>query len=438
MKLTGLTSYQQQALAELLECQVGAAHPSSKPCPTVALIAGVATGKTATAIIACAQFAAQFQRKKPGEICQIAWWEPTNLMLTKTLYPYYIPWWQSGAHPLMPGKLNKVDGTYITDNGQTIVRFVSAEKPERAEGFHPALTIANEAGQITGEAAAIMFARQGTGGGPGEMGKLLITTTPYSLNWLKDLCMEPERHNVRLIKAKAIEATHKYTHGDIEALRAKLPPHIFAMRYEAEFARAEGLVFDINDNIVTQLPGTPSWWWWGLDFGYSPDPLAAILLAEGDGWVCAVDEIYRTELTISEIANELETTANRHSINAKTTPIIADHNEARVVEELSRRGFKMILAKKGAGSINAGIAIVQEALKTKRLFVHRRCEHLFRECNNYTYNDKGKPIDKDNHTPDALRYGLYPETGFGKPVAQPDYTPDDTFDFNVIDYDLAF
>jgi phage terminase large subunit len=80
----------------------------------------------------------------------------------------------------------------------------------------------------------------------------------------------------------------------------------------------------------------------------------------------------------------------------------------------------MPVSKSGSDSIPTGIALIAERLKPRmqivgepkpKLFVSSTCSHLIWEIEQYKYpEDKGKtnpnerPIKKDDHGPDALRY----------------------------------
>jgi hypothetical protein len=48
--------------------------------------------------------------------------------------------------------------------------------------------------------------------------------------------------------------------------------------------------------------------------------------------------------------------------------------------------------------------LAPDANKRRRVIVHPRCKHLRYELAAYRLNDKGEPIDMQNHGPDALRY----------------------------------
>ena len=87
--------------------------------------------------------------------------------------------------------------------------------------------------------------------------------------------------------------------------------------------------------------------------------------------------------------------------------IRADAAEPKSNEELRRLGIRRLTAAaKGADSVRAGI----DRLQSYRMTVHPRCVHTLQELNSYcweTGRDGGglnRPVDRDNHLMDALRY----------------------------------
>ena len=48
--------------------------------------------------------------------------------------------------------------------------------------------------------------------------------------------------------------------------------------------------------------------------------------------------------------------------------------------------------------------LAKDANGRRRVYVHPRCSHLRHELGAYRMNDRGEPIDSQNHGPDALRY----------------------------------
>lgn len=89
--------------------------------------------------------------------------------------------------------------------------------------------------------------------------------------------------------------------------------------------------------------------------------------------------------------------------------ITADSARPETVSYMKRKGFRIVPAIKGPGSLEDGI----EFLRTFDIVVHPRCKHTIEELTLYSW--KTDPLtgeilpvlaDKDNHLIDAARYGL--------------------------------
>lgn len=136
---------------------------------------------------------------------------------------------------------------------------------------------------------------------------------------------------------------------------------------------------------------------YGLDFGFSNDPTALVKCGLYEGEIYAMEVIYETGL--------LGTDIDRLLIEAgvgKREPIFADVGGGgdRLIAELSRKGWNIKAATKGAGSINYGIDLINRY----RLNIVRGSKNLKRETERYIYKSNGNPIDNFNHAIDAIRY----------------------------------
>lgn len=87
--------------------------------------------------------------------------------------------------------------------------------------------------------------------------------------------------------------------------------------------------------------------------------------------------------------------------------ITADSARPETIRYMRRRGFKILPAIKGAGSIEDGV----EFLKSFEIVVHKRCVNTAEEMKTYSFKvdpvtEEVLPIlaDKNNHVIDALRY----------------------------------
>lgn len=148
----------------------------------------------------------------------------------------------------------------------------------------------------------------------------------------------------------------------------------------------------------------------GLDWGYSNDP-AAICEVRRQGESLYIHEIcYRTGMTNKDIVDMIAQKGYKDML------IIYDAAEPKSGEECRRldpyNAYKASV--KGQGSINAGISLLREY----DVFVSNESTNMKKEYESYWWDVLkdgtiiNKPIDKNNHLMDALRYVVY--TTYGK------------------------
>jgi len=134
----------------------------------------------------------------------------------------------------------------------------------------------------------------------------------------------------------------------------------------------------------------------GLDFGFSNDATAGTLVSINvkRKEIYLKEIIYATGLTTSDIAQKL--------LKYPNTLTIGDSAEPRLLHELkSNYGLNIKPSIKGQGSINLGIALMQDY----KLFVDQGSNNLITELNNYVWKDgKEVAIDDFNHLLDGIRY----------------------------------
>ena len=139
----------------------------------------------------------------------------------------------------------------------------------------------------------------------------------------------------------------------------------------------------------------------GIDFGVTdPNAFIRIHVNEGQKQIFVFNEYKKSNTLIDELAEELN---NRIS---KDEFIVGDPQGAQAILELNNRGITVIPAKKGPNSINDGISW----LKEYEIIIDIHCQEFKNEIQSYHWqedklgNALPKPVDKDNHLIDALRY----------------------------------
>lgn len=155
----------------------------------------------------------------------------------------------------------------------------------------------------------------------------------------------------------------------------------------------------------------PDWTgpYYGLDFGYSADPTAAV-----EVWV-AGDEL-RIQGEAYALGLELDATAEalRAALPGCERHVVrADSARSDSISYLARHGLPRVVGvTKGAGSVEDGVAHLRAY---RRIVVHPRCRHWIREAGAWRYRVDARSGDVmpdlapgDDHLMDATRYALEP------------------------------
>lgn len=139
--------------------------------------------------------------------------------------------------------------------------------------------------------------------------------------------------------------------------------------------------------------------YFGLDFGFTNDPTAAVETKIHNKNLYIREILYETRLTNPLIADKLKEI---------TKEIIADSAEPKSIQELKDLGLFVTAAEKGPDSVRAGI----QRLEQYNIFICTDSKNAQFEAENYVYKlDKNKeptnePIDLFNHIWDAVRYSI--------------------------------
>lgn len=144
----------------------------------------------------------------------------------------------------------------------------------------------------------------------------------------------------------------------------------------------------------------------GLDFGYTNDPTAGVMM------VRIANNIYCHELCYESAmpAQRINTLFRSHKFNSES-PIYCDH-DPDMIRQLRMEPFELlaIAARKGQGSVNASILKVNEY----NVFYTASSKNIDYERKKYMWMkdpDTGKfinvPTEEDDHCMAAIRYGVY-------------------------------
>ncbi len=169
--------------------------------------------------------------------------------------------------------------------------------------------------------------------------------------------------------------------------------------YNCLFTALEGLVYpEFSQAVVEFPPSLEGRRVGGIDFGWR-NPFAAVWgIVDHDGVLWITNERYLRETPISDHAAALP----------KNVTWYADPAGRTEIEEMRKAG---LVVRRGENQIRQGISQVSARLRTGRLRVAPRCDHLLAEAKLYRYPSASErellgenPVDAHNHALAALRY----------------------------------
>ncbi len=149
--------------------------------------------------------------------------------------------------------------------------------------------------------------------------------------------------------------------------------------------------------------------YYGLDFGFSQDPTAAVEAYINDNTLYVYREAGGIGIEIDQTADVVKKAMPR----IEDCYIRADAESPQNISYLARNGLPKILpCKKWAGSVKYG---VKHLRSYRAIVIHPSCSQLHKETRLYSYKvDRysNEPtteiVDAHNHYIDALRYALTP------------------------------
>ena len=200
----------------------------------------------------------------------------------------------------------------------------------------------------------------------------------------------------------------------LETLRQReqerLDPNTYAHVWEGAYLEnSERQVFGGKVRIEDFEPGKG--WdgpYQGIDFGFRPDPLAALRAWVHDDRVWIEHEAYGHEVEIDAMAGfvirqipEFEKYVSR-----------AESAEPKTISYARRHGLpRMEAVRKWPNSVMEGVRFLRSF---REIVIHPRCQGSIQDFRLYSHkvNAAGDVlpdlVDADNHAPDALRYALAP------------------------------
>lgn len=256
-------------------------------------------------------------------------------------------------------------------------------------------------------------------------GRVLITTTPYNLGWVKQKFWDRQGdQDIDVIRFDSTE-NPAFPQEEMERARRDLPLWKFDMFYRAIFTRPAGMIFDCYDEKIHKIRpfAIPPHWPRSMGQDYGGVNTVAVFLAFDP-------ETRRYYLYREYLAGGR--TAKQH----KEAMLLGEHgrfeniyggsgSEQQWRDEFSQAG--LYVARPPIDDVEVGIQRVYGALQRHELFIFDTCERTLDQLASYAreLNEMGEPTEKiadkeTFHFLDALRYiGAALWGGSRKPSSTP-------------------
>jgi phage terminase large subunit len=138
----------------------------------------------------------------------------------------------------------------------------------------------------------------------------------------------------------------------------------------------------------------------GLDFGFTNDPTCLVRMAKRHKTIYITDGLYEYGLTNDVIAERV-----RPIVGAEY--LWCDAAEPKSIAELQNYQINARSAIKGPGSVSFGL----DWLRRHEIVIHSELQGIINDFSLYHWRENrdgevlNEPVDKNNHAPDAARYG---------------------------------
>jgi phage terminase large subunit len=243
----------------------------------------------------------------------------------------------------------------------------------------------------------------------GYFKQLTLTFNPWSeTTWIKPRFFDVEDDDIFTLTT-TWECNEWLDEADKNIFRKmkKNNPRRYRIEGEGEWGIAEGLIYEnhrveeFDVDAIRQIPGIKSAF--NLDFGFTdPNAFVCEMVDNTNMKIYVFDEWYQSGVTNKVIAQKIKDMGYGGQI------IYCDEAEPKSIAELQEEGIKAEPSRKGKGSVNHGIQLIQNY----EIIIHPKCVEFQKEISNYCWSkDKnGRPTDKPDHEfshgMDSMRYGV--------------------------------
>lgn len=222
-----------------------------------------------------------------------------------------------------------------------------------------------------------------------------------------------------------------------EAYKQQLKASYYGMWYNryilGQWALAHGAVYDCYDhgNEYTEPYNNPTYYIVGIDYGTTNATAAVLCAVNPRQWpqICVESEYYYDSARVGrsktddELVRDLKEFIGYKNVSA----IYLDPAAASLKVAMRQAGLPILDAK---NDVVPGIKICSKFIAGKNLVIHKSCTTLREHIQSYAWDPKAadrgedKPLKKNDHILDAMRYAVYsafPTGEFVHPDAEISY-----------------
>jgi PBSX family phage terminase large subunit len=370
----------------------------------ILLATGIQYGKT--------KLGAHWMLKKisenPGKGCNHIIVAPTYKIMQQSTLPAFLQVMEG------LGKYHKQEATFEFIGG-ALVYLRTCTEPDSIVGITNVYSVwGDEAGKFSLYFWENMQARAAF-----KSAQIMLTTSPYSLNWIYKQIIRPKlknreaRPDVEYLWAKSTDNPY-FSKEYYQQVRETMDERRFRTMFGGSWEQAEGLVYDCFDdeeNTITPfaLPhGTK--FYAGVDFGYTHPFVIVVIAITPTGERYQVTERYKNNLPVLDML----AVAKQLMQFTKIEMFYCDPSQPAMIAEFNRAGIPAVGAN---NDIQLGIGLLYEMIKTRRFKLFRG-DNKFTLDSLSTYHYKTEkddidantdlkerdPIKQDDDCADALRY----------------------------------
>ena len=300
---------------------------------------------------------------------------------------------------------NKTDFVYTFETGSKL-EFFSADQPGKVRGPRRDVLFINEANNISYETYTQLEVR--------TKKIIWMDWNPVVEFWFYSDVKNKDNVDFEILTYKDNEALDPNIVSAIESRQGN--KNWWLVYGLGQLGEVEGKIYK-DWKIIDDVPHEARLERYGLDFGYSNDPTAIVAIYRYNGGFILDEITYQKGLSNKQIADIL--------LNQPTSLVIADSAEPKSIDEIMSYGVNILASTKGQGSVNAGIAYVQD----QRISITKRSVNGIKEYRNYMWktDTDGKIINIPDvgfdHFNDAVRYGISSLVSINEDIEEP---PDDS------------